>query len=214
MMVDHNMIAQLLGQYSRAVNQFVSPGVFGYSLEINNQIYNPEKARTEVLEIFGQEGRKTSLDLTIDYQKIGEYIQKEFKKINIKVELNFLSPQDLIEKIKKRTSEMYILGWQSESGDAGDILNSLFLENAQLNSIFLPRSESSKEITKLIKLSNQELKPKKRLEILQNIMKTLVDREVVGIPLFEGARIYAVQSKVNFKPRVDGMIVLREINYK
>lgn len=153
------------------------------------------------------------MDLTADYKKIGEYIQKEFKKINIKVELNFVSPQVLIEKIKNKSSDMYILGWQSESGDAGDILNSMFLDGAQLNSIFVAGSPTSQQISKLILESNLELNQKKRLGMLQKIMENLVDEETVGIPLFEGARIYAVQSGVNFEPRVDGMIVLKNIQY-
>lgn len=55
MVIDHNMIAQLLGQYSRSVNQFISPGVFGYSLGIKENKYDPEEARNEIIKIFGQE---------------------------------------------------------------------------------------------------------------------------------------------------------------
>lgn len=209
--INEETLSGISGEYSKSVNQLVSPGVFGYSLSIEEKKYLPEEAREEALEIFGQEGRKITLDLTSDYQKIGEYIQTEFKALSIKVDLNYISPQALIEKIKNKESEMYILGWQSESGDAGDLLNSLFLEDAQLNSVFVPESEESKNISALILETNQELSQKKRLAKLQNIMDVLVDEEVVGLPLFEGERIYAVNPVVQFEPRIDGMIVLNEI---
>ncbi len=209
--VDKETLSSISGKYSKAVNQFVSPGVFGYSLNIKEKDYLPKKAREEALAIFGQEGKKVILDLTSDYGKIGEYIQKEFKALSIRVELNFISPQDLVQKISNKESEMHILGWQSASGDAGDLLNSLFLENAQLNSVFKPGSEESQRVTNLILETNQELNQKKRLNKLQNIMDILVDEKVVGLPLFEGERIYAVNSRINFEPRTDGMIVLNEI---
>lgn len=209
--IDEESLSRIAGAYSKTVNQFVSPGVFGYSLNIDEKKYNPELAREEILEIFGQEGRKVSLDLTSDYKKIGEYIQKEFRALSIKVELNFVSPQKLVERITNKESEMFILGWQSESGDAGDLLNSLFVENAQLNNAYVTKSEESKRITEMILATNQELNPKKRLAKLQNIMEILVDEDVVGLPLFEGERIYAVNPNVNFEPRTDGMLVLGEI---
>lgn len=209
--IDKETLSTIAGKYSKTVNQFVSPGVFGYSLKITDKAYLPEKARKEALELFGQEGRKVVLDLTADYKKIGEFIQKEFKAISIKVELNFVSPQELIQRITNRESEMYILGWQSESGDAGDLLNALFLENAQLNSVFVPKSEDSQKISQLILATNQELNQKKRLAQLQNIMEILVDEMVVGLPLFEGERIYAINDGIIFEPRTDGMIVLNEI---
>lgn len=204
-------MSQILGQYSKSVNQFVSPGVFGYSLNIKDNWYNPEEANDRIKEIFGQEGRKTSLDLTADYTKIGEYIQNEFKQINIKVELNYMSPQDLIEKIQKKETSMYLLGWQSESGDSGDLLNSLFLKDAQLNSAFIGTGSIITEVNQAILETNQELNQKKRLQKLQKIMEILVDQEVVGIPLFEGERIFAVNSGIDFNPRTDGMVVLKEI---
>lgn len=209
--IDREALSNISGKYSRTINQFVSPGVFGYSLNIQEQKYQPEEARKEAVEIFGQEGRKVSLDLTSDYKKIGEFIQKEFKALSIKVELNFVSPQDLIQKISDKKSEMYILGWQSESGDAGDLLNSLFLEGAQLNSVFVAGSVDSQKINNLILETNQELNAKKRLTGLQNIMDILVDQMVVGLPLFEGERVYAVKPGINFEPRTDGMIVINEI---
>ena len=209
--IDKETLSSISGNYSKFVNQFVSPGVFGYSLSIQDKPYLPKEAMEESLELFGQEGRKVALDLTSDYKKIGEYIQKEFKALSIKVELNFLFPQELVKHIMNKESEMYILGWQSASGDTGDLLNSLFVENAQLNSTFVPGSENSKSITQLILETNQELNPKKRLTKLQNIMNILVDEEVVGLPLFEGERIYAVNYGINFEPRIDGMIILNEI---
>ena len=162
--ISNDGISNIIGKHSKPINQFVSPGVFGYSLNINEKVYDIEMAQKEIKEIFGQEARKTSLDLTADYKKIGEYIQKEFSKINIRVDLNFFSPQELIERIINKESEMYILGWQSETGDAGDILNSLFMRDAQLNSCLACGSGSlSTEINPLILETNQELNQKKRL---------------------------------------------------
>lgn len=209
--IDKNVLTQIAGKYSKIVNQFVSPWVFGYSLNIQEKEYNPKSVKEEIAEIFDQEWINASLDLTSDYKKIGEYIQKEFRALNIKIELNFISPQKLVEKITNKDSEMFILGWQSESGDSGDFLNSFFLENAQLNSVFVQGSKESAKITKLIQETNQELNPQKRLHKLQNIMDILIDEDVVGLPLFESERIYAVNSNVNFEPRIDGMIVLNEI---
>ena len=39
----------------------------------------------------------------------------------------------------------------------------------------------------------------------------LVDQDLIGIPLFEGAQLYAVQEGINWEPRLDGLVLASEV---
>mgnify|MGYP001569794551 CR=1 FL=1 len=53
--------------------------------------------------------------------------------------------------------------------------------------------------------------PLSRLTQLQEVMKILVEDDLVGVPLFESQVIYAVNPQIRFEPRIDGYILAKDV---
>ena len=56
--------------------------------------------------------------------------------------------------------------------------------------------------------------PKKRLKALHEVMKMVVEDDVIGIPLFEYDTLYGFADKISMQPRIDGLIYFDELNVK
>jgi peptide/nickel transport system substrate-binding protein len=111
-----------------------------------------------------------------------------------------------LDRIKKNESQLYLLGWQSENGDAGDFLDAFISSKGEFNN----GRYVNPTLDRLIAKARQELKPELRLELLQKIMELLND-DLIGVPLFESARLYAVKRGVIWEPRLDGLVLAKEV---
>ena len=59
-------------------------------------------------------------------------------------------------------------------------------------------------------LASIEMDPQKRLNLLKEIAEK-VQQDLVGVPLFETSRLYAVQDGVRWEPRLDGLVLGAEV---
>jgi peptide/nickel transport system substrate-binding protein len=196
-------IEEIGNNFVRQVSQFVAPGVFGYNPNIPMFKFI-EEARSK--DIFGPQRKKVTLDFLSTYRTLAEYLQRQFLDAGFLVELNPISPERLLDKIKNNESQLFMIGWQAENGDAGDFLDSFIYSQGEFNN----GRYSNAVVDKLIEKSRQELDPKVRLETLQKIME-LVSRDVIGIPLFESSRLYAVKKGVRWEPRLDGLVLASDV---
>ena len=101
---------------------------------------------------------------------------------------------------------MFVIGWQAENGDAGDFLDAFIHSKGEYNN----GRYVNVVVDKLIENSRKELDPAKRLQTLQKIME-LVNNDLIGIPLFESSRLYAVKKGVVWEPRLDGLVLASDV---
>jgi len=202
-MIDPARIEEIGNNFVRRVSQFVAPGVFGYNLKIPMFTYDETKRPKN---LFGEQKMKISLDYLSTYKTLVEYLEKQFEDAGFLFRGNELTPEELLDKIKKNESQLYILGWQAENGDAGDFLDAFIKSNGEYN----PSRYSNAVVDALIEKSRQELSPPRRLELLQKIME-LVNDDLIGIPLFESSRLYAVKKGIQWEPRLDGLVLAKEV---
>jgi peptide/nickel transport system substrate-binding protein len=200
---DPAKIEDIGNNFVRQVSQFVAPGVFGYNPNIPMFKFS-EEARSK--NLFGEQRKKITLDFLSTFRTLAEYLQKQLLDAGFLVELNEISPEALLDKIRNNSSQMFLIGWQAENGDAGDFLDSFIHSQGEFNN---GRYQNA-VVDKLIEKSRQELDPKIRLATLQKIME-LVDKDIIGIPLFESSRIYAVKKGVQWEPRLDGLVLASDV---
>jgi len=200
---DPSQIEAIGNYFVRQATQFVAPGVFGYNANIPKYEYDEEKRAKDIFE-----GRleRISYDYLLSYRTLSEYIMKQLKDAGFSVKDNAISPNELLEKIKNNKSQFFLIGWQAEDGDAQGFLDAFIHSKGGFNggrykSIYLDN---------LIEKSREEMDPQKRLVMLQEIMQKL-DDELIGIPLFESSRLYAVQRNINWEPRLDGLVLAAEV---
>lgn len=200
---DPAQIEAIGNNFVRQATQFIAPGVYGYNPDIPPFKYDEEKKSKN---LFGDHLEKIVLDYASSYRTLSEYISNNLKDAGFSVKNNAISVQELLDKIRNNESRLFIAGWQAEDGDAGGFLDAFVHSEGEFNN----GRYKNAEIDRLIEESRQEMDPKKRLELLQNIMQKLND-ELIGIPLFESSRLYAVQKDIDWDPRLDGLVLAAEV---
>jgi len=196
-------IEEIGNNFVRQVSQFIAPGVFGYNPNIPMFQFSEEK---RAKNIFGSQRKEIGLDFLSTYKTLAEYLEKQLSDAGFLVKANAVEPDELLEKIKKNESQMFVIGWQSENGDSGDFLDAFIYSKGEFNNDRYQNAVADA----LIEKSRQELNPEKRLELLQKIM-VLVDKDLIGIPLFESSRLYAVKKGITWEPRLDGLVMASDV---
>ncbi len=202
-MIDPAKIEEIGNNFVRRVSQFVAPGVFGFNPDIPQFQYDEAKAPKN---LFGEQKIKITMDYLPTYKTLVEYLEKQFEAAGFQFVGNPIEADALLERIKKNESQLYLLGWQSENGDAGDFLDSFISSKGEFNN----GRYTNAAVDRLIAKARMELNPQLRLELLQKIME-LVNDDLIGIPLFESARLYAVKRGVIWEPRLDGLVLAKEV---
>lgn len=200
---DPQKIEEIGNHFVRQVSQFVAPGVYGYNAAIPLYIYNEEN---RVKNFFGEQKKKIRLDFLTTYRTLAQYLQKQLSEMGFLVESRPVDPNELLASIKSNQSPLFIIGWQAENGDAGDFLDAFIHNQGEFNN----GRYQNLVVDKLIEKSRKEINPQERLKILQKIME-LVDKDLIGIPLFESSRLYAVKKEIDWEPRLDGLVLAKDV---
>lgn len=208
--IDRDKLIQMTFGFARKANQFVSNGVFGFNPRIAKIEKDLKKAKVAA-------GAKTSagaetipeitLDIAKGLEKFGQVLSEMFRDAGITLKLNFLDWDSLSKKIQNKDTQMYFLGWKSELGDAYDFLNSVAYSKGNFNNGIYQNSE----VDKLIEESSHEMNTKKRLALLQKTMEIITETDIMGVPLIEAETTYAIAQGIEFEPRLDGLILIKDI---
>jgi peptide/nickel transport system substrate-binding protein len=200
---DPEKIEEIGNFFVRQVSQFVAPGVYGYNPNIPMHEFSEEN---RAKNLFGQQRKKLTLDFLSTYKTLADYLAKQLLDAGFLVSANAISPENLLSNIKENKSQMFIIGWQAENGDAGDFLDAFIHSEGEFNN----GRYKNAFVDKLIEKSSQELDPAIRLKTLQQIIE-LVDKDLIGIPLFESSRLYALKKGLSWEPRLDGLVLATDV---
>jgi peptide/nickel transport system substrate-binding protein len=203
--------------YAKTVNQFVSNGVFGYNPDIKGIEYDQDAAKTEITkEISGFENLKLKFSFPQNLKLLGQYFKEQLQLVGIDLELNPLSDQDLQTQLQSGNLQFYYLGWRSDLGDALPFLKSVVDargENAQ-DGLYNGANYNNDKVTQLIRDSETDFNLQERLKKMQEVMKIIVEDDILGVPLFETESIFAMSARLEFKPRFDSLVYPSSISLK
>lgn len=205
--IDKNAFVDFSEGYAQPSEQFVSNGIFGFNPDVVGDKMSIGEAKEIVRDYNPFKKPQIDIDMAQGTEVIGEYIKNQLDDIGIAVSLNFLSWEDLQFKITNKESQVYYLGWRSEIGDASDFLENVVHSEGGFNG----GNYLSKKVDQLIDLSLKNLKQDKRIKQLHEIMKVIIEEDIIGVPLFESDVIYGVRTGIRFWPRLDGYILAAEI---
>lgn len=232
--IDKEELTTRFGSAVIPARQFVSNGVVGYSPyqeeeteglsteeldELITRITEPEQLE-EPSENDDPEAEKSAppkpefyatLDFSIGLTSVAQYIQDELEEAGVPIKLRALDGPELLEALTSGESEMYLLGWKSEFGDAIDFYKVLAHSKKGSLGEFNAGSYNNAEVDTLIAKSDNTFNPLQRVKILQNIMEIVLIEDPMGMPLFETQIIYAVQKDRTFIPRIDGYVNVNEV---
>jgi peptide/nickel transport system substrate-binding protein len=207
---DHQALTEILYGFAHPSGQFVSNGVFGFNPGIIDPDFNLTAPKAQLDQVFASQF--STPQVTLDYpeslQSLAEIIKSQMGDGGIQVALNPLSDVELFTKIENGESDLYLIGWKSELGDAFDFLKSVAHSKDTVSGYGQFNGTNLLDLTvdQKIESSEQNLDPVKRLRDMQSVMKTLVEDDVMGIPLYESETLFASKKSVQFVPAVDGYI--------
>ncbi len=203
-LMNPEVIERIGGNKTRVATQFIAQGVFGYNEAINPIEY---QENLEPQDIFGVKKEPITLDYLESYEALSDYVSSQLEKAGFSVTKNILEPEALLEKIKNGDSQLYLLGWQAADGDAGSFFESFVHSDGNFNK----QNYQNESIDAMIEISRKEMDTEKRLKILQEIGLEL-QNDLIGIPLFETPRHYAIQDDLKWEPRLDGLALGSEVS--
>ncbi len=205
---DKDAFVDISNGYATPSNQFISNGIFGFNPDIEKQRQDVDKAKQLIRQYDPFKKPSVDIDMTDGSQAIGDYIKQQLGEIGLSVNINYLPFEELRTMIFNKESEMYYLGWRSEIGDASGFFENVVYSKGRFNG----GNFENKKVDQLIKLSIKNLDEQKRLEQFQEIMKIILEEELIGVPLFETDVLYGVKVGIRFHPRLDGYILAAEIS--
>ncbi len=207
--VDQDGLVEKLGGYAKAINQFVSNGIFGFDPNISDHEFDREKAEklAEELELTG---KTLQFHLLKGLDVLGEQIREDLKEVGIYVIVSYLEVWDFIASLEEGSADIYFMGFKSELGDASEFLNSTVYSEGEFNDF----DYENPNVDYLIESAMVELDPARRRDSLQEAMRIVVEEDVIGIPLFEYETVFAFVEGLEFSPRIDGLIYFDEIIIK
>lgn len=203
-LIDPEQIESIGNHFVRSVSQFIAPGVFGYNQDIPAYSYDPDK---EAHDIFGKRLERLNFDYMGSYRTLSEYLMNQLREAGFSVNDNALEPEKLLDKIRNNESQIFMIGWRAEDGDAGGFFDAFIHSDGSFNN----GRYSNPEVDKLIEESRIEMNPQKRLSLLQEI-SAKVSEDLIGIPLFETSRLFALKEGIKWQPRLDGQVLAAEVS--
>ena len=209
-MVDSDEFAMYIGEYAHGVKQFVSSGVFGYNPDIKEATHDIKVAK-ELVVGAGAVGAEVSVVLPTGLDVLGDYLTEKLDKIGLKTYVQYVKSEYLAESLEKMDFDIYFLGFKSELGDASDFLKSIVHMKKEGYGQYNFSKYSNEDVDELIEAQEVEMDSEKRLSMLQEAMRVLVEDEVFGVPLLEYDMLYAAAKWLDFKPRIDGFIYINDL---
>ncbi|MBT6069260.1 hypothetical protein HOG48_05915 [Candidatus Peregrinibacteria bacterium] len=204
--IDREALAASFGGAVRVSPQFVSNGVVGYLPGLEEpEVIIPEDASPYSAP------RPLILDFSIGLSEVAKHIESDLEAAGIEVELNPLAGSDLIKRLSSGESDLYLLGWKSEFGDAIDLYKVIAHSKENGMGEFNAGNYSIQRVDDLIAQSDNTFAPLDRVRLLQEIMRTLINEQPFGVPLFETQIIYAATQDLTFTPRIDGYVNVAEV---
>lgn len=208
--IDSNTLVKALGgDFARAINQFVSNGIFGFNPDIPPHLYDIEQAG-KLAETSGFKGQTIIFHLPKALELLGEHVRKQMTEIGVNAVVSYLSDEQFSQSLDAGDADVYFLGFKADLGDSSDFLNTLVYSKGSYNI----GHYKNEKVDKILEESNVKMDPAKRMKDLKETMKIVVVDDVFGVPLFEYQKLFAFNEKIELQPRIDGLIYFDEIKIK
>ncbi len=194
-------------------NQFISQGLFGFDYNLPQFIYNPDSARKLLKKI--DELPVIDFDFAESRAFIAKPIIEDLKKLGIKINAHSLTVDKYWEKIHNKESSFYLIGSIPLSNEGVSILRSSFHTKdlkkgfGTLNNGNYSNRELDLIIEKMIRISDLRTCAK----LINDAQKILI-KDLPKIPVVWEKEIYGVSEKIDWNPRLDELIIIKEIKLK
>jgi peptide/nickel transport system substrate-binding protein len=200
--------------------QFITSYIFGYNPEIERLSYDLDTARNLLEEAGYGEGFDIEMDCITEMYEYNventRLIADQLSDIGINVSVNGMSMQEFNQKVvlEKNTS-LWLVGWGTISVDGG-VVYDLFIrpEGENLTGFYNSGHYLNEEVERLGAEASIEIKPNKRVKLLQEGFKIAIVDDVIVVPLFSQELFVLTADYVDIQPRADLKVLVEDIEFK
>ncbi len=205
------MVKNLLDGYAQPdACQILSPSIPGYNSSLQPYPYDPDKAK-QLLQAAGAEGATINLvgesGRWLKDREIIEAVANYWKAVGLKVNVQIFTFDEYLNRLfdqKTRPDAIFV-------SSSNDLLDA----DRQLSTYYsmdgIGSSNSNTELKGLIDQARQETDPQKRDALYNQAVKIGCDQAYFAF-LFNEDDIYGLSSRLQFQPRVDGLIPVKEMS--
>ncbi len=199
--------------FATPANQFISQGLFGFDYNLPQFIYDPDSARKLLKKL--NEIPVINFDFAESRAFIAEAILEDLRKIGLKINPHSLPVDKYWEKINNKKSDFYLIGSVPLSNEGMSILRSSFHTRnpdkglGTLNNGNYSNRDLDSIIEKMISISDLRTCAK----LINDAQKILI-KDLPKIPVVWEKEIYGVSDKIDWNPRLDELIIIKEIRLK
>jgi len=197
------IVDKILKGYATPAGQ-LSPDRFLGHINGLEPEYNLEKARLLMQEAGYEEGFRISMmapnNRYMNDEKVAQAIAAMLARINITVDLKTLPKAQYFKEFDRRSADMMMLGWQSDTVDSNNLFEFIIAcedTNTGLGA-YNAGAYCRPSIDDDIRQSNREMNPERRLRLLQRIEKTLYDDAAI-VPLYWQSLVWAAKDNIHIK---------------
>ncbi len=213
--INKKSLLSLTYNQAKTVNQFISSGVFGFDPNIKGFSYNLKAAQNEYHKTASPfEKLKVNFYFPKNLNLLGGYIKDQLAPVGFDLILHPVSEAKLEDLVKSGKASFYYLGWKNDLADGIFFLKNIVHSKKGQYGLLNGEGYSNSKMDSLIEKSEHNLNIAQRLKDMQTVMQQVVEKDIIGVPLFETNSIFAYQSNLNFLPRVDSEIYPAQISRK
>ena len=192
------------GGYLKSTYQYAASGILGSSKSVKSNAGNLEIAQKYRSEY--ADDVTLVLDVPDGLTELGNVIAGDLARINVTVQVNTVSSDDLAQKIENGTAaDMYFFGWKYDLADLAEFFENVVHTKTGKFGLYNGFSYSNAEIDEKIENLSDVLLQTDRSVTLMGLSARFRE-EKTAYPLFEAQNIYALRPDVSWVLRLDGQI--------
>jgi len=199
------LIRRAYGGRTVPASQMVPRAVVGFDPRLPVTV--PDRARAR--ELLAAAGHGNGLAIRLDGthnryvydREILEEVKRQLALVGVRVEVNAMDKRDFFPMAFSGRSKFHLLGWECQSGEAGQALDSIIRSRTSALGGSNTTGLADAELDELIDRTNSTLDPRERTALLQEAMRRVAELRVI-VPLLVQAQAVAVSRRIRWEPPI------------
>ncbi len=195
------------------IAQVVTPTVLGYDPALVPPVRDLAAARRLLAQAGHAAGLAVELDFMPDKYRampaVAQALVAQLAEIGLGVTLRPRSTAELLERVHRRTSRFFLIGWMTTGWDAGVTYEAFF--HSQRGT--LGGGCANPHVDQLLERAEREFDMPARGELYRQVARSIAT-DVAVVPLYQQVDLFACSARLEFAPRVDGRILGPQLRWR
>lgn len=210
--LDKSLFQDFASQFVTPLNQYAPDGILGYNPDLQEFGYRLNEADKN-LRSSNYAGKEIALGIASRMEILGNYLRDSFSAIGVKSKVEIMNEDEILQNIQVGKGDIYFIGWRFSYGDIADFLGEVVhtrTEDGKWGKLNFS-SYSNQKVDELIEESFYQIDTRERGKILREVMRIIVEEDMIGIPLFSSKIISANLKHIDWEPRTDAYFLASEV---